>query len=72
MSRIESANFKARQAWDANARFWDERMADGNDHLVHRPLGALLNEGFDAGLVVDALEECSSMKKGRARIVNRR
>src|SRR5262249_3848707 len=24
-------NSRARRAWDANAEFWDERMADGND-----------------------------------------
>jgi 2-polyprenyl-3-methyl-5-hydroxy-6-metoxy-1,4-benzoquinol methylase len=31
MSRHEAENVRAREAWDTNARFWDARMADGND-----------------------------------------
>jgi 2-polyprenyl-3-methyl-5-hydroxy-6-metoxy-1,4-benzoquinol methylase len=31
MSKLEAENARAREAWDTNARFWDERMADGND-----------------------------------------
>ncbi len=31
MSKLEAENVRARDAWDTNARFWDERMADGND-----------------------------------------
>jgi 2-polyprenyl-3-methyl-5-hydroxy-6-metoxy-1,4-benzoquinol methylase len=31
MSIREADNERAREAWEANARFWDERMADGND-----------------------------------------
>jgi 2-polyprenyl-3-methyl-5-hydroxy-6-metoxy-1,4-benzoquinol methylase len=31
MSSLEADNVRAREAWDTNARFWDERMADGND-----------------------------------------
>jgi 2-polyprenyl-3-methyl-5-hydroxy-6-metoxy-1,4-benzoquinol methylase len=31
MSRDESENSHAQQAWNANAQFWDERMAEGND-----------------------------------------
>jgi 2-polyprenyl-3-methyl-5-hydroxy-6-metoxy-1,4-benzoquinol methylase len=31
MSTSERENVRARAAWNANARFWDERMADGND-----------------------------------------
>ena len=31
MSTLDADNVNIRQAWDANARFWDERMADGNE-----------------------------------------
>jgi 2-polyprenyl-3-methyl-5-hydroxy-6-metoxy-1,4-benzoquinol methylase len=31
MSKFEAGNDSAREAWNTNARFWDERMADGND-----------------------------------------
>src|SRR5262249_41136356 len=31
MSKIATDNVTARKAWSANARFWDARMADGND-----------------------------------------
>ena len=31
MSKLEAENVRVRDAWDTNARFWDERMADGND-----------------------------------------
>ena len=31
MSTRETDNTRAREAWDTNARFWNERMADGND-----------------------------------------
>jgi 2-polyprenyl-3-methyl-5-hydroxy-6-metoxy-1,4-benzoquinol methylase len=31
MSNLEAENVRAREAWDTNARLWDERMADGND-----------------------------------------
>ncbi|HXI31379.1 MAG TPA: methyltransferase domain-containing protein, partial [Vicinamibacterales bacterium] len=28
---IKTENDRARDAWNTNAAFWDERMADGND-----------------------------------------
>jgi hypothetical protein len=31
MSKLEAEKVRVRDAWDTNARFWDERMADGND-----------------------------------------
>jgi 2-polyprenyl-3-methyl-5-hydroxy-6-metoxy-1,4-benzoquinol methylase len=31
MSLIESENTQARDAWNRNAEFWDERMGEGND-----------------------------------------
>jgi 2-polyprenyl-3-methyl-5-hydroxy-6-metoxy-1,4-benzoquinol methylase len=31
MSKQDADNISVREAWDTNARFWDERMADGND-----------------------------------------
>jgi len=31
MSKPPTANIQARQAWNTNAQFWDERMAHGND-----------------------------------------
>ena len=31
MSKIDADNAAARTAWQTNARFWDERMAEGND-----------------------------------------
>lgn len=31
MPQDEDGNLHAQQAWDANAEFWDERMAEGND-----------------------------------------
>jgi 2-polyprenyl-3-methyl-5-hydroxy-6-metoxy-1,4-benzoquinol methylase len=34
MSDNSSENIRAREAWDRNARFWDERMADGNDFFI--------------------------------------
>jgi 2-polyprenyl-3-methyl-5-hydroxy-6-metoxy-1,4-benzoquinol methylase len=34
MSNSSSENIRAREAWDSNARFWDERMADGNDFFI--------------------------------------
>ena len=34
MSNSSSENVRAREAWDMNARFWDERMADGNDFFI--------------------------------------
>jgi 2-polyprenyl-3-methyl-5-hydroxy-6-metoxy-1,4-benzoquinol methylase len=34
MSNSSSENIRAREAWDMNARFWDERMADGNDFFI--------------------------------------
>src|SRR5215813_3213013 len=34
MSNSSSENIRARDAWDMNARFWDERMADGNDFFI--------------------------------------
>jgi 2-polyprenyl-3-methyl-5-hydroxy-6-metoxy-1,4-benzoquinol methylase len=34
MSDRDLDNRRARDAWDANARFWDERMADGNDFFT--------------------------------------
>lgn len=36
MSRFEGENERAREAWNANARFWDERMGDGNDFFNSR------------------------------------
>jgi 2-polyprenyl-3-methyl-5-hydroxy-6-metoxy-1,4-benzoquinol methylase len=30
---IQSANEETRQAWDANAAYWDEKMGDGNDFV---------------------------------------
>ena len=30
---IENANEETRQAWDANAAYWDEKMAEGNDFV---------------------------------------
>ena len=30
---IENANEETRQAWDANAAFWDEKMAEGTDFV---------------------------------------
>ena len=30
MSLTENENTQAIQAWETNARFWDERMAEGN------------------------------------------
>jgi 2-polyprenyl-3-methyl-5-hydroxy-6-metoxy-1,4-benzoquinol methylase len=34
MSNSSSDNIRAHEAWDSNARFWDERMADGNDFFI--------------------------------------
>jgi 2-polyprenyl-3-methyl-5-hydroxy-6-metoxy-1,4-benzoquinol methylase len=34
MSNSSSENTRAHDAWDRNARFWDERMADGNDFFI--------------------------------------
>jgi len=34
MSNNSSDNIRAREAWDTNARFWDERMAEGNDFFI--------------------------------------
>lgn len=34
MSKPDTENVRAREAWDTNARFWDERMADGNDFFT--------------------------------------
>jgi 2-polyprenyl-3-methyl-5-hydroxy-6-metoxy-1,4-benzoquinol methylase len=31
MSKTETDNLRVRAAWDTNARFWDQRMAEGND-----------------------------------------
>lgn len=31
MSEYDHVNQKAREAWETNARFWDERMGEGND-----------------------------------------
>src|SRR5215472_1615370 len=31
MSLIEDENEQAREAWDRNAAFWNERMGEGND-----------------------------------------
>ena len=31
MTQLESDNASVRNAWNHNAAFWDERMADGND-----------------------------------------
>lgn len=32
-SNIHAANDETRQAWDANATFWDEKMGEGNDFV---------------------------------------
>ena len=34
MSNSSTENIRAREAWDMNARFWDERMAEGNDFFI--------------------------------------
>jgi 2-polyprenyl-3-methyl-5-hydroxy-6-metoxy-1,4-benzoquinol methylase len=34
MSNSSKENIRAREAWDMNAQFWDERMADGNDFFI--------------------------------------
>jgi len=34
MSNSSIENVRAREAWDSNAQFWDERMADGNDFFI--------------------------------------
>jgi len=34
MSDSSIENIRVREAWDMNARFWDERMADGNDFFI--------------------------------------
>jgi hypothetical protein len=31
MSLNEDGNAQAQRAWNANAEFWDERMAEGNE-----------------------------------------
>lgn len=31
MLQIQDHNLKAREAWNINAKYWDERMAEGND-----------------------------------------
>jgi hypothetical protein len=31
MSLIENENTQAKDAWNRNAEFWDERMGEGND-----------------------------------------
>ena len=31
MSLIEDENAQAKEAWDRNAAFWNERMGEGND-----------------------------------------
>jgi hypothetical protein len=31
MSLIENENTQAKDAWDRNAEFWNERMGEGND-----------------------------------------
>ena len=33
-SNSSSQNIRAREARDMNARFWDERMVDGNDFFI--------------------------------------
>jgi 2-polyprenyl-3-methyl-5-hydroxy-6-metoxy-1,4-benzoquinol methylase len=33
MSEFEDENAKVRHAWNTNAKFWDERMAEGNEFL---------------------------------------
>src|SRR4030095_3892551 len=34
MSNSLTENIRAREAWDLNARFWDDRMAEGNDFFI--------------------------------------
>ena len=46
MPKIPAENLQARDAWNSNAKFWDERMADGNDFfntLVWPSVEALLS-----------------------------
>jgi hypothetical protein len=31
MPQVEEDNLSAKRAWNRNAEFWNERMADGND-----------------------------------------
>ena len=33
MSLIENENTQAKDAWNRNAEFWNERMGEGNDFL---------------------------------------
>jgi len=30
---VQSSNEETRQAWDANAAYWDEKMGEGNDFV---------------------------------------
>ena len=34
MLHTQDDNLRAQRAWNTNARFWDERMADGNDFFT--------------------------------------
>jgi hypothetical protein len=34
MLHTQNENLQAQRAWNTNARFWDERMADGNDFFT--------------------------------------
>ena len=34
MSLTQNDNLQAQRAWNTNARFWDERMGDGNDFFT--------------------------------------
>ena len=34
MSLVEDENTQAKDAWNRNAEFWDERMGEGNDFLT--------------------------------------
>lgn len=51
---MTAENVAARRAWDANARFWDERMAGGNDFfelLVWPAVEELLEPQLDQFLL---------------------
>jgi 2-polyprenyl-3-methyl-5-hydroxy-6-metoxy-1,4-benzoquinol methylase len=45
MSQTENENLNARRAWNSNAEFWNQRMAEGNDFfnlLIWPPVATLL------------------------------
>jgi 2-polyprenyl-3-methyl-5-hydroxy-6-metoxy-1,4-benzoquinol methylase len=72
MSNFEANNVTAREAWDTNARFWDARMADGNeffnsliwpsvDELLHpRPGEVLLDVACGNGVTSRRLAQAGA------------